>query len=51
MSRGILFLVPPNFVEGEMPINVDHEDVKRRIVLMKTLNQLIELLVGISPVS
>src|ERR1700678_463833 len=51
MSRGILFLVSPSFVEGEMPIHVDDQDVKRRIVLVKTLDQLIELLVGIGPIA
>src|ERR1700722_1632915 len=34
-----------------MPININHEDIKRGVVLMESLDQLIELLVGISPVS
>src|SRR5580704_1435267 len=44
-------MVSRNFVECGMPIDVNHEDVKRRVVLMESSNQLIELLVCISPVS
>src|ERR1700693_2625405 len=34
-----------------MPIDINHEDIKRRVVLRESLDQLIELLVGVSPVS
>src|ERR1700689_408063 len=51
MAGSIHLRVSRDLVEGGMPININYQNIKRRVVLMESSDQLIELLVRIGPVS